>query len=175
MNDISITLKFTSALAAANFLADMAGEAIESVEATSGAVPDVDGDGMPYDAAVHSNPPSLTAKGLWKAQKGKAEQAEAARAAFKAGGGGIAAPTPVAVAPVAMPVFPTAMPVMPAAPAPAPVVTFEQLVAKMQTAMNAGKIDAAGVVALYGQAGITDPAALANDLELCGKLYALLP
>lgn len=53
---------------------------------------DTDGDGMPYNADFHADPPSVTADGLWRAKRGKADEAKAARAAFKAGGGDITPP-----------------------------------------------------------------------------------
>ena len=118
----------------------------------------VDGDGMPYDAAVHSDPPTFTSKGLWKAQRGKADAAEAARAAFKARGGPIAAPAPVVLAaPVTAPAA-LAMPGMPVAPTPAPVpVTIEQ-VYEATAAATARGIIPDRIVAIYGQIGLTEMA-----------------
>lgn len=63
---------------------------------------DTDGDGMPYNADFHADPPSTTADGLWRAKRGKADEAKAARAAFKAGGGDIT-PPPAPEEPVTMP------------------------------------------------------------------------
>jgi hypothetical protein len=51
----------------------------------------VDGDGMPFNAELHK-PEPFSAKGLWKAKSGCAPAANAARAAFKAGGGDVEAP-----------------------------------------------------------------------------------
>jgi hypothetical protein len=51
----------------------------------------VDGDGMPFDPELHK-PEPFSSKGLWKAKSGCAPAANAARAAFKAGGGDIKAP-----------------------------------------------------------------------------------
>ncbi len=118
----------------------------------------VDGDGMPYDAAVHSDPPTFTGKGLWKAQRGKADAAEAARAAFKARGGPIAAPAPVVLAaPVTAPAA-LAMPGMPVAPTPAPVpVTIEQVYESVAAATARGIIPDR-IVAIYSQIGLTDMA-----------------
>lgn len=117
----------------------------------------VDGDGMPYDAAVHSDPPTFTGKGLWKAQRGKADAAEAARAAFKARGGPIAATVPAPVAPVTAPAV-LAMPGMPVAPTPAPApVTIEQ-VYEATAAATARGIIPDRIVAIYGQIGLTDMA-----------------
>ena len=54
--------------------------------------PTEDADGMPYDAAVHADPPGFTKEGLWRSKRGFADEAKAARAAFKAGGGDVTPP-----------------------------------------------------------------------------------
>ena len=82
---------------------------------------DVDGDGMPYDAAVHADPPSTTKDGLWRAKRGYSEQANAARAAFKARGGNVQPPPDPVVAAPAAPALPPVV-AAPAAPALPPVV-----------------------------------------------------
>ena len=51
-----------------------------------------DSDGMPYDPEVHSSSRALNADGTWKAMRGKAAEAKAARAAFKAQGANVTAP-----------------------------------------------------------------------------------
>lgn len=108
----------------------------------------VDGDGMPYDAAVHSDPPSMTAKGLWKSQRGKADAAEAARAAWKARGGTVAAPVVVA-APAAMPGMPVALPVA-AAP-----VSMDQVIAAAGAAQARG-VSVERISGVYAVIGLTD-------------------
>lgn len=112
----------------------------------------VDGDGMPYDAAVHSDPPSMTAKGLWKSQRGKADAAEAARAAWKARGGTVAAPVVVA-APVAAPAVMPGMPVaLPVAAAP---VSMDQVIAAAGAAQARG-VSVERISGVYAVIGLTD-------------------
>jgi len=48
--------------------------------------------GMAYDPSIHADPPSFKSDGTWKVARGKAEQAKAAVAAFKAAGGNITPP-----------------------------------------------------------------------------------
>ena len=116
----------------------------------------VDGDGMPYDAAVHSDPPSMTTKGLWKSQRGKATEADAARAAWKARGGTVVAPV-VPAAPVAAPVA-GAMPGMPVAlPVAAPPVSMDQVIAAASAAQARG-VSVERIGAIYGVIGLTDMA-----------------
>lgn len=117
---------------------------------------DVDGDGMPYDAAVHSDPPSCTADGLWRAKRGKGEEAKAARAAFKAKGGNVAAPV------IAMPGMPAAMPGMPTAlPADAPEpVSLDRVIEKITGMMTRAKLTEQMLAGLYlKHSGVTDPSA----------------
>ncbi len=113
----------------------------------------VDGDGMPYDAAVHSDPPSFTGKGIWKAQRGKAEAAEAARAAWKARGGTVVVAPVVAAAPVvtAMPGMPVPLPVA-AAP-----VSMDQVIAAAGSAQARG-VSVDRISGVYAVIGLTDVA-----------------
>ena len=116
----------------------------------------VDGDGMPYDAAVHSDPPSFTTKGLWKAQRGKATEADAARAAFKARGGNVTAPV-VPAAPAAVVTAPAAMPGMPVLPVAAAPVSMDQVIAAASAAQARG-VSVERISAIYGVIGLTDVA-----------------
>lgn len=111
---------------------------------------DVDGDGMAYDAAFHSDPPSFTDKGLWKSKRGAAKEAEAARAAWKARGAGVAAPALAAPvpAPIGMPAL------MAPTPAPAPV-TIER-VYEVTSAATARGVAVERITAVYPQIGLTD-------------------
>lgn len=114
----------------------------------------VDGDGMPYDAAVHSDPPSMTTKGLWKSQRGKATEADAARAAWKARGGTVTAP----VAPAAVVTAPAAaMPGMPVLPVAAAPVSMDQVIAAAGAAQARG-VSVERISAIYGMIGLTDVA-----------------
>lgn len=112
----------------------------------------VDGDGMPYDAAVHSDPPSMTTKGLWKSQRGKATEADAARAAFKARGGNVTAPAAVVAAPVV-----AAMPGMPVLPVAAAHVSMEQVIAAASAAQARG-VSVERIQGVYAVIGLTDAA-----------------
>ena len=107
------------------------------------AATDTDADGMPYDPSVHADPPSTTADGRWRAKRGKADEAKAARAAFKAAGAGEEAPD-VTDAPAPAP---TGMPGMPAA-APAPV-SMDDLMGKVTEVLQAGKIEQSALVKMY--------------------------
>lgn len=109
---------------------------------------DVDGDGMPYDAAVHADPPSTTKDGLWRAKRGYSEQANAARAAFKARGGSVQPPADLLPPPgpvvVAAPVLPpvVAAPAAPALPPSMPEpVDIQRLYEAITAGLNQGKID----------------------------------
>lgn len=109
---------------------------------------DVDGDGMPYDAAVHADPPSTTKDGLWRAKRGYSEQANAARAAFKARGGNVQPPAdllpppgPVVVAAPALPpvvAAPAAHALPPSMPEP---VDIQRLYEAITAGLKQGKID----------------------------------
>jgi hypothetical protein len=120
---------------------------------------DLDGDGMPYDAAVHADPPSCTADGLWRAKRGKADEAKSARAAFKAKGGNVAAP---AALPTALPGMPAALPGMPSAlPADAPEpVSLERVIEKITGMIGRAKLNEQTLAVLYQKhSGVADPAA----------------
>lgn len=124
----------------------------------------LDGDGMPYDAAVHSDPPSFTADGLWRAKRGKGEEAKAARAAFKARGGAVAAPVdlPTAAAPAltlpGMPGMPTTVVGLPA-DAPEPI-GLDRVIEKISGMMTRNRITEQTLAGLYQKhSGVADPAA----------------
>lgn len=135
-------------------------EAVEDVRSAT----DLDGDGMPYDAAVHANPPSMTEDGLWRAKRGKADEAKAARAAFKAKGGNVAAPvglpTAAVVAPAAaalpgMPGMPSALP----ADAPEPI-SLDRVIEKITGMLTRNKLSEQVLAGLYQKhSGVADPAA----------------
>lgn len=140
----------------------------EATEASTGNEPtrdDLDGDGMPYDDAIHSDPPNFTADGLWRARRGKADEAKAARAAFKAGGGNV---EPPAELPTAAPIgMPGGMPGMPTpaartelpADAPAPV-SLEMVIEKIKGMMGRSKLGEQTLAGLYQKhSGVSDPAA----------------
>lgn len=123
---------------------------------------DVDGDQMPYDAAVHSDPPQFTGDGMWRAKRGKSEEAKAARAAFKARGGAVAAPV-IAAAP-AMPGLAPAAPVLPgmtALPADAPEpISLERVIEKITGMFGRGVVTEATLAGMYvTHGGQADPAA----------------
>lgn len=118
---------------------------------------DLDGDGMPYDAAVHADPPSFTADGMWRAKRGKAEEAKSARAAFKAKGGAVVAP----VMPVmpGMPGLPMAKAVELPADAPEPV-TLDQVIGKITGMIGRGLLTDQALAGLYAKhSGVADPSA----------------
>lgn len=66
---------------------------------------EVDADGMPWDPEFHATPKSFVGKGLWRAKRGKKDEADAERAKFKAAGGAVTAPV-VEEAPVATATMP---------------------------------------------------------------------
>lgn len=126
----------------------------------------VDGDGMPYDAAVHSDPPSFTADGLWRSKRGKGDEAKAARAAFKARGGNVAAPVdlPTAAAPAmtlpGMPGMPTAAALPADAPEP---IGLDRVIEKISGMITRAKITEQVLAGLYAKhSGVADPAASFN-------------
>jgi hypothetical protein len=102
---------------------------------TAAAPGQTDGDGLPWDDRIHSNPPKLTGKGIWRKRRGVDDATVAAvEAELRAGAAPapvphpvqpIAAPAPVPV-PHPVPVPPQPMPVQqpvpvpPAMPAPIP-------------------------------------------------------
>ena len=108
---------------------------------------DVDGDGMPYDESVHSDPPAFTANGLWRVKRGKAKEAEAARAEFKAGGGDVEAPEIAEELPL-----PDAneMPGMPGMPADAPEpVNLDTVLEKIKGMLARGSLTGERTTELY--------------------------
>lgn len=136
---------------------------------------DVDGDGMPYDIRVHSDPRSFSADGLWRAKRGQAEAAKAARAAFKAQGGTVVAPV-IAAAPAApvMPGMPVAagLPGMPVA-APDPI-TYDRLFEKVTGMITRAAIKPEQFGPLYAKCGITDPTVLETNESLRAALFGEL-
>ena len=124
----------------------------------------LDGDGMPYDAAVHSDPPSFTADGLWRAKRGKGEEAKAARAAFKARGGNVEAPADLPTEPApalampGMPGMPSAKSALPA-DAPEPI-GLDRVIEKISGMITRGQINEQTLAGLYTKhSGANDPAA----------------
>jgi hypothetical protein len=124
---------------------------------------DVDADQMPYDSAVHSDPPQFTGDGLWRAKRGKSEEAKAARAAFKARGGAVVAPV-IEVAP-SLPGMPAAAPSLPGMPtalpadAPEPI-TLDRVIEKITGMMNRSTLGEATLSGLYAKhSGQADPTA----------------
>lgn len=124
----------------------------------------LDGDGMPYDAAVHSDPPSFTADGLWRAKRGKGEEAKAARAAFKARGGNVEAPADLPTEPApalampGMPGMPSAKSALPA-DAPEPI-GLDRVIEKISGMITRGQINEQALAGLYTKhSGAADPAA----------------
>lgn len=127
----------------------------------------LDGDQMPYDAAVHSDPPSFTADGLWRAKRGKGEEAKAARAAFKARGGAVAAPAdlPTEAAPaMTLPGMPGMPSVKAALPVDAPEpIGLDRVIEKISGMITRGQITEQTLAGLYVKhSGAADPAASFN-------------
>jgi len=114
---------------------------------------DVDAEGMPYDESVHSDPPSFTAKGLWRAQRGKADEANAARAAWKAKGGDVTPPEPVAEAPDALPGLPGITDVAAETPEP---ISLDRVFEKINGMLSRSKVDSKTLENMYATAtGVT--------------------
>lgn len=117
---------------------------------------DTDADGMPYDESVHSDPPSFTADGLWRARRGKADEAKAARAAFKAGGGNEEPPADIQTRTADIPGMAMPGATAPVAETAAPV-TLEDAMAKAAAALADGKIDRGQLIGIYKQTtGVDD-------------------
>lgn len=139
----------------------------------------VDDDGMPWDGSIHAGTQTKTAKGQWKSLKGKAAEATAARAEFKASGGGLTPPD-VTAAPVAAPApAAPAAPALPSAPAaPAAEITLEQVSDLLVSKYTGGGISDGDLANLYGRVGITNAAdptpELASNAEIRAKLYSEL-
>ena len=140
---------------------------------------DADADRMPYDAAIHSDPPSLTDKGTWRVKRGMAKQAEDARAKWKAQGGAVVPPTsalPTAAVAPAMPGLPgmdapkpniiEAMYPKAAEPVLPPPVTVEDFLATVTSVVNEGKIAGEVLQGLYAKHGVTTMAALESNESL---------
>lgn len=123
----------------------------------------LDADGMPYDAAVHADPPSFTADNRWRAKRGKAEEAKAAREAFLARGANVEPPADLPPMPLAastaVPGLP-GMPGMDALPPSAPEpVTVERLYEVISETMKASPtFDVRGFYAEF--TGQTDQTAI---------------
>jgi hypothetical protein len=123
---------------------------------------ETDADGLPYDADVHSDPPAFTSDGLWRAKRGKADEAKKVRADFKAAGGDIEPPVmpaaPAAIVP-SMPGMPSAAGVQLPADAPEPV-TMEKVIEKITGMMTRGVLDEATLKGMYQKhSGVVDPTA----------------
>ena len=128
---------------------------------------------MPYDANVHSTPPSFTQDGRWRAARGKADEAKAARAAFLSSGGNVEPPADLP--PPSVPSLPEpaqertapSLPDLPSLPEAMPEpVTIEALFARLTEVIQAGR--SADVMNLYQKhLGTADRhqvgAALQND------------
>ena len=110
----------------------------------------VDADGMPYDPAVHAATRTMTADGLWKAQRGKAAEAKAARAAFKAQGGNETAPAAAGLPGAGEEKGDAGLPGAENLPTGDPV-SLEQAVEIAQKALADTVIDTPGLLALYSE------------------------
>lgn len=160
MTKIHLTYEFDSEDELRAHLADETRAAVERQPEQSAAAPtptptpapepdqtrdSVDADGMPYDDTIHSDPPQFTADGLWRAKRGKADEAKAARAAFKAKGGNVEPPT--AAAPSAMPgAMPSSLP----EDAPEPV-SLDRLIEKINVLITRKAVDEATLTELYAK------------------------
>ena len=135
---------------------------------------DVDSDGMPYNAVVHTETRSTNADGTWKARRGKSEEAKAARAAFKAGGGTEEAPE-IEVEETKAAVMP-GLPGTEALPVDAPEpVSWDMLVEAITSATKSGSITQDALMALYTEHGGPDPAAeLQTNETKRAAMYAAL-
>lgn len=136
----------------------------------------LDKDGMPYDETIHADPPSLTAKGEWRAKRGKTDEAKQAKSAFLAKGGTVEPPADLPPAPPSVPsvpgvpgvsVAPPTIPGMDALPPSAPEsVTTEKLFEAITDVMTRGKIDGAAMQAVYQEyAGTIDGVQLLGVLN----------
>jgi hypothetical protein len=126
-------------------------------------VGDTDADGMPYNAEYHANPPSTTADGKWRAKRGHADAANAARAAFLAGGGNVEPPA-ATEEPAGVPDLPGAAALPESAPEP---ITYDTLVAKIVEQMGSGKLESPTLSAMYRKhAGTTDATQVSAELQV---------
>lgn len=110
----------------------------------------VDADGMPYDPEVHAATRTMTADGLWKAMRGKAAEAKAARAAFKAQGGNETAPATTGLPGAGEEKGETGLPGAENLPTDDPV-SLETAVEIAQKALADTVIDTPGLLALYSE------------------------
>lgn len=164
-NKETVVAQVTQMFAIFGALTGNAPAAVEQEEAATPSTATHDGTGLPWDARIHSDPASLTAKNVWRAKRGvdKALVAQV-EAELRGQQPQIATPAPVAApaapAPLAMPTLAAPAPL--AAPA-APFVptTYDHLVKLVGDNMNtpqnpAGRIDDAWLTAAlntYGVAG----------------------
>lgn len=129
--------------------------------ATSDEVEEVetDSDGMPYDPEVHASTKGKSADGRWKAQRGKAADAKAARERFLASGGDVKTADTEKPAP-AMPGLPGSESSKPVAP------TYDEMVARVTQEVNDGNVTGEDLAAIYQKCGSTDAAAYQQDENL---------
>ena len=127
-----------------------------------------DADGMEWNGDYHSTPKSFTENGLWRSKRGKADEANAARAAFKAAGGVTVPPAPAAMPGMPVAAAPAAMPTM------APPVPFERLVGKITGMMQRGVLSAEAIGSLYGEVGATSGAQFETNETLRAALFTRL-
>lgn len=128
----------------------------------------VDADGMPWNGDYHSDSRAVNADGTWKARRGKSEEAKAARAAFKAGGGNESAPD---VSERSTPAEDTGLPGaeedggLPGAEETVDEREFSlaQVVQLAKAALTEGKTDNAGIQALYIKASGAETAQAAFE------------
>lgn len=125
-----------------------------------------DADGMEWNPDYHSTPKSFTDDGLWRSKRGKAEEAKAARAAFKARGGAEPVAAPAMPGAGGMPAMPVAAPVLP------PPVSFERLVGKITGMMQRGKITADHLGPMYAKVGATSAQQFETNESLRAALMA---
>ena len=120
---------------------------------------ELDANGSPWNAEVHSGSKTKTAKGVWKAKRGidktLVAQTEAQDRARIAG-----TPQPVVVE----------EPVVKPEDMPQPTITMEALVEKWQEGVAAGVVTNEGAIATYQQLGV-EPAALANNETARASVY----
>lgn len=129
-----------------------------------------DADGLPWNDTYHSTPKSFTEDGLWRAKRGAADAAKAARAQFKAAGGEQTVVTRAVEMPT-MPVMPVAAAAMPILSAP---VSFERLIGKITGMMQRGVLGAESIGQLYGKVGATSGAQFETNETLRAALFTEL-
>ena len=142
---------------------------------------EVDSEGMPYNPAYHAKNKGTNADGTWKALRGHADEAKAARDAFKAAGGADPEPVETLPAPPVAETPPVPNVVTPApAPAPAapPVATAplppssmveipdtQAVIELLTKAITEGKLDAAQLGTFYGECGIQNTGAPTEEID----------